>query len=106
MLNTWKNSYFEHKGIRIFWIAPENWVNGILPLHITPQPKETHRVFVGRYELLSPEFENNLLQAWKKHPGSLSPGSVAANDRYRLAYEDLLQHHLSAIATSGLQHSR
>ncbi len=48
LLATWKNSYFGTKGIRLFWIAPEEWVNTILPLHINPQPKETRRVFVGR----------------------------------------------------------
>jgi hypothetical protein len=84
MLNTWKKSYFGHEGIRIFWIAPTTWVNSILPLKITPQPKEIRRVFVGRYELLSPEFERALR--------SRSSGSIAANDRYHLAYEDFLQH--------------
>ena len=84
MLNTWKKSYFDHEGIRIFWIAPKPWVNSILPLKITPQPKQIQRVFVGRYELLSPEFERALR--------ARSPGSIAANDRYHLAYEDFLRH--------------
>jgi hypothetical protein len=92
MLNTWKNSYFGRQGIRIFWIAPETWVNSILPLKITPQPKEIRRVFVGRYELLSPGFESTLVRDWRKNRGSLSPGSKAANDRYHLAYEDFLRH--------------
>ncbi len=92
MLNTWKKSYFGRQGIRIFWITPETWVNSILPLKITPQPKEIRRVFVGRYELLSPGFESALLRDWRKNRGSLSPGSKAANDRYHLAYEDFLRY--------------
>ena len=92
MLNTWKTSYFGRPGIRIFWIAPQSWVNSILPLKITPQPKETHRVFVGRYELLSPGFESALLRNWQENHGRLSPTTKAANDRYHLAYQDLLQH--------------
>ena len=92
MLNTWKTSYFGRPGIRVFWIAPESWVNSILPLKINPQPKEIRRVFVGRYELLSPGFESALLRDWRKNRGSLSPNSKAANDRYHLAYEELLRH--------------
>jgi len=93
MLETWKASYFGKRGIRVFWIVPENWVNGLLPLHIMPQPRETRRVFVGRYELLSPVFESGLIQAWKKHPGLLPDGKDIATDRYWLAYEDLIKRH-------------
>jgi hypothetical protein len=100
MLNTWKNSYFGHPGIGIFWIVPETWVNSILPLKITPQPKEIRRVFVGRYELLSPGFESALLRDWRKNRGPLSLGSKAANDRYHLAYEDFLQHSNSRAPAS------
>lgn len=91
MLETWKASYFGKRGIRVFWIVPENWVNLLLPLHIMPQPRETRRVFVGRYELLSPSFESGLLQGWKKHPGLLPDGKDIATDRYWLAYEDLIR---------------
>ena len=95
MLETWKASYFDKPGIRIFWITPEDWVNSILPLHINPQPREVRRVFVGRYELLSPAFESNLFQAWKQRRGLLPAGKDAASDRYFLAYQDLIQHHLN-----------
>ena len=91
MLNTWKKSYFGHQGIRIFWIVPETWVNSTLPLKITPQPKEIRRVFVGRYELLSPGFESALLRDWRKNRGSLSSDTKAAHDRFHLAYEDFLR---------------
>jgi hypothetical protein len=91
MLETWKASYFDKRGIRVFWIVPENLVNALLPLHITPQPRETRRVFVGRYELLTPAFESGLFQAWKKHPGLLPDGKDITTDRYWLAYEDLIR---------------
>ena len=91
MLATWKNSYFGNKGIRIFWIAPEEWLNAILPLHINPQPREIKRVFVGRYELLSPAFETSLLKGWQKNGGLLPDGKEVARDRYHLAYAELVQ---------------
>jgi hypothetical protein len=52
MLHTWRDSWFE-EGARLIYIVPASFVNGILPLTISPAPGETRRVFVGRLELLS-----------------------------------------------------
>jgi hypothetical protein len=52
LLETWTQGYFKTPGLRIFWIAPTDWTNEILPLHITPQPAVTNRVFVGRYDFM------------------------------------------------------
>jgi hypothetical protein len=32
MLQTWWSSYFEHPGLRVFWIVPENFTRAVLPL--------------------------------------------------------------------------
>jgi hypothetical protein len=53
MLETWRNTWFE-EGSRLFYILPAEFVDGILPLTITPRPAQTVRVFVGRLELVSP----------------------------------------------------
>jgi hypothetical protein len=53
MLETWHDSWFE-EGTRVIYIMPRTQVDAIVPLHITPTPTTTARVFVGRVELLSP----------------------------------------------------
>lgn len=60
MLNTWKKSYFEHEGLRVFWIASRAFTDDVLPLVLNPRPEELERVIVGRSEILSPEFEEEL----------------------------------------------
>jgi hypothetical protein len=56
MIKTWKNDWFE-PGLRVFWIVPQKSVDAFLPLTITPKPDALLRVFVGRVEILTPEFE-------------------------------------------------
>lgn len=53
MVQTWQDSWFE-EGSRLFYIVPSSFVDAILPLSITPAPRQTVRVFVGRLELISP----------------------------------------------------
>jgi hypothetical protein len=53
MVNTWRTSYFRTEGIRALVILPQNWTDEFIPLTVTPQPKETVRVMVGRLELLT-----------------------------------------------------
>jgi hypothetical protein len=91
MLATWKDSYFEKPGMRIFWIVPENWVNTILPLSISPAPKQTNRVFVGRYDILSPVFETRLFNMWAK--GKWFTAEEQKKERFYLAYKELVEKH-------------
>ena len=51
MIETWRDSWFED-GTRLFYIVPPSTVDAVLPLAITPMPKSTVRVFVGRAELI------------------------------------------------------
>src|SRR5205814_7477531 len=43
MLETWKASYFQAPGLRIFYIVPDEWLGYFLPLHIST-PHELKRV--------------------------------------------------------------
>jgi hypothetical protein len=56
MVETWRDSWFE-EGARIFYIVPRAAVDAAVPLAVTPPPKETVRVFVGRVEMLTPRTE-------------------------------------------------
>jgi hypothetical protein len=53
MLETWHDSWFE-EGMRVIYLMPRATVDKVLPLKISPSPKEVQRVFVGRAEVLSP----------------------------------------------------
>ncbi len=53
MLETWKLSYFDSPGLRLFFLLPQAWTDARLPLSISTPAKIT-RVMVGRIELVSP----------------------------------------------------
>ena len=75
MLATWRDSYFEQPGLRVFWIVPRGFTDAVLPIAITPSPSRLERVLVGRTEILTPEFETQLTReferdggkAWERH---------------------------------------
>lgn len=56
MLNTWKHSYFEKPGQRVFYLVPRAWTDHFLPLTFSV-PARVNRVIIGRIDLLtgSPE---------------------------------------------------
>jgi hypothetical protein len=66
MLQTWWPSYFDRAGLRVFWIVPRSFTDSVLPLNASPAPKETVRVLVGRSEIMTPEFERNLLTDFER----------------------------------------
>lgn len=66
MVETWRDSWFE-EGSRLLYIVPEKFVNKILPLTINPVPEQTVRVFVGRLELVTPETQHAVQQAFATH---------------------------------------
>ncbi len=53
LLETWKLSYFESAGLRVFFLVPRAWTDRYLPLAITGDPP-TVRTMVGRIELVTP----------------------------------------------------
>lgn len=60
MIATWNHTWFNEPGQRVFTIVDRTWVDSTLPLAITPEPEKTERVFVARFELLSPATEQKL----------------------------------------------
>jgi hypothetical protein len=52
MVRTWRDSWFE-EGARLFYIAPRQVIDTVLPLEITPAPAAITRAFVGRIELIT-----------------------------------------------------
>lgn len=50
MLNTWKASYFQKAGLRVFYIVPRAWTDYFLPLELSV-PARVNRVLVGRIDL-------------------------------------------------------
>jgi hypothetical protein len=84
MLATWKESYFEREGLRLFWIVPRGFVDRILPLRLAPAPKSLERVLVGRSEIVTPAFAAELERGFR------ADGGAAWRDhRYFLAYREL-----------------
>jgi hypothetical protein len=57
MVNTWRTSYFHSDGIRVLFVLPQRWTDELIPLEVSPRPKELIRVMVGRLEVLTPERE-------------------------------------------------
>lgn len=50
MLNTWKTSWFEMPGLRVFYIVPREWTDYHLPLELSV-PARVNRAIVGRIDL-------------------------------------------------------
>jgi hypothetical protein len=69
MLETWGDSWFE-EGSRLIYIAPRRYVDSILPLSISPTPRQLSRVFVGRLELITPATEKSIETAIASHDGA------------------------------------
>jgi hypothetical protein len=58
MVKTWRSSWFDEPGTRLFYMLPRRVTDELLPLEITPSPDETVRVMVGRLEIMRPEDES------------------------------------------------
>ena len=51
MLETWKGSYFDTPGLRVFYLVPNEWAGYFLPLSIGV-PNRLTRVLVGRIDIV------------------------------------------------------
>jgi hypothetical protein len=60
MVKTWRSSWLEEQGTRLFYLLPQTTTDALLPLMITPQPEEVVRVMVGRLEIMRPEDEQRI----------------------------------------------
>jgi hypothetical protein len=66
MVNTWKKSYFLTPGLRVLYVLPREWTDRLLPLSLSPQPKNLVRTLVGRVEVLTLREEQGLLSELKQ----------------------------------------
>lgn len=98
MLDTWRASYFETPGLRVFWIAPRSFTDKILPVEFTPEPTGFERVIVGRSEVLSPSFEKQLVSDF-----TTGKEDFWRNDRYYLAYQERVQQILASAPVTSVE---
>ncbi len=94
MIETWKKSYFDQPGMKVFWILPRSYTDEILPIQVSPPPKNLERVMIGRSEILTPEFEESLYQNLVANGDS----AEFMNDRYSIAYFERAEQ----LKTTGL----
>jgi len=92
MLATWRESYFQRPGLRLFWIVPRAFTDTILPITITPRPAKLERVLVGRTEILTPAFEAELVREF-----ALDGGKRWIADRYYRAYRERVRQLSGAV---------
>ncbi len=96
---TWRESYFERPGLRVFWIVPRAFTDAVLPLALQPPPKRLERVLVGRTEVMTPAFEAQLREEFARDGGKRWAG-----DRYFRAYRARVEAMASdlGIAAAGI----
>jgi hypothetical protein len=77
MVRTWDDSWFGEDGLRVLYLLPGAWADRVLPLSITPAPRETVRVMVGRAEVITPSMEWALLKHAVKYSETDAAGRPA-----------------------------
>jgi hypothetical protein len=68
MLNTWKLSYFQSPGLRLFFTLPRDWTDEVLPLTVSEQ-SDVVRAMIGRIEIVTPK-QRTLLKQLAQSPVS------------------------------------
>jgi hypothetical protein len=66
MVKTWRSSWFDEVGTRLFYLLPQTVTNQLLPLEIQPPPDEIIRVMVGRLEIMRPEDEARVTEVVRR----------------------------------------
>ena len=61
MVKTWRSSWFGEPGTRVLYALPQADTDRLLPLKLSPAPRNVVRVMVGRSELLTPEQEQQFV---------------------------------------------
>jgi len=60
MVKTWSDLWFKEEGVRVLYLLPRSWTDEILPITISPAPRELVRVMVGRAEIIPPATQRAL----------------------------------------------
>jgi len=83
MVKTWRESWFEEDGLRVFYVLPRQWTDDTLPLTLEPRPRELVRVMVGRAEIIPPATEWELLKQILRYSEPDAPGRQKAISNVR-----------------------
>jgi len=83
MLDTWRLSYFESEGLRVFFLLPQAWTDTRLPLSIST-PSTVTRVMVGRVELVTAHQREALHSLYALPDDAFSSVPLYAQDREAL----------------------
>jgi hypothetical protein len=105
MVKTWEDSWFE-EGLRVFYILPRQMTDRILPLSVSPAPKQTVRVMVGRSEIITPEMERDVKNqvALLRSPSARVRAEARANLTTRgRFYEPILRSILTSEKNSAVR---
>lgn len=70
LLATWRESYFEREGLRVFWIVPRAFTDRVLPLRLQPAPEKLERVLVGRSEVVTPALAEEIEREFRADGGA------------------------------------
>ncbi len=70
LLNTWRASYFETPGLRLFYLLPQDWTDHVLPMKLSVDAKLV-RTMIGRVEIVTPA-QRQLLREIAGGPASKS----------------------------------
>jgi hypothetical protein len=74
MVKTWRASWFGEPGTRVLYSLPQAATDALLPLRLTPAPRQIVRVMVGRLETLPPEREREI-ESLVSRLGAADPGA-------------------------------
>jgi hypothetical protein len=99
MVATWQDLWFGETGTRVLTVLPEEWVNGLVPLSITPAPSKLDRVYVLRSEILTKSRVETLA-------GLVSGTGDLAADAVKLKQLDLGRFSLGALAAANQLHAQ
>jgi hypothetical protein len=61
LLSTWRASYFESPGLRLFYLLPRSWTDHVMPMKLSVDAKMVRTMF-GRIEIVTPEQRGLLKQ--------------------------------------------
>jgi hypothetical protein len=103
MLETWKLSYFQSDGTRVFFLVGRQWTDEILPMDVScPVGVETVRVMIGRVECVT-QAQRSVVQAiieWVANTDAEASAGVPAS--LAAGYESLGRFR-DAIVLDGLR---
>lgn len=97
MLETWRHSYFEQEGLRVFWIVPRKFTDKVLPIKFSPAPKNLERVLVGRTEVLTPQFERELMSKY------VNTERILPKERFFAAWKNRVKQLIESSDDAGLR---